>query len=123
MDDMYLIKNNPGYIYLMRNDSLKDNIYKCGFTKKTPEKRRISLSNSSIPFEYEIIHASHVIDCQLAERFLFNLINDFRHAENREFFECYDAEIIVSYINYVSYTINSCNVGEILEKPVDFDDF
>ena len=75
-----------GYIYIMKNPCLHG-ILKIGFAKNVEERRK-SLSNSSIPDDYEILSTYHVYDMDKAEKLTFRTLNDYRYNKKKEFFNC-----------------------------------
>lgn len=87
------------YIYIMTNKSFQKNWVKIGYATN-PERRRKELSNTSLPFEYEI-YATYEIPAgtHMGDKALHSLIQqlnpNLRLAANREFFlmlpeEAYD---------------------------------
>ncbi|MBO6261912.1 MAG: GIY-YIG nuclease family protein [Bacilli bacterium] len=80
------------YIYIMTNKSFEGhNWVKIGYATN-PEQRRKELSNTSLPFDYEIYATYQVPKTpHMADKTLHNLITslnpDLRLSSNREFFE------------------------------------
>ena len=78
------------YIYIMTNKSFQKNWVKIGYATN-PERRRKELSNTSLPFEYEI-YATYEIPAgaHMGDKALHSLIQQLnphlRLAANREFF-------------------------------------
>ena len=84
-----------GYIYLMRNNSMKDNIYKIGKTSKTPNERAIELSNSTgVPEKFEVINYWQSTNISKDESEIFAYLDSHRYSDNREFFEIEKNEAI-----------------------------
>ena len=77
-----------GYIYIMTNQSLGNDIVKIGYAKNV-ENRRKQLSTTALPFEYEV-YATYETSGNLEDKKLHKLIDnlnpDLRVAKNREFF-------------------------------------
>ncbi len=80
------------YIYIMTNKSFEGHDWvKIGYATN-PEQRRKELSNTSLPFDYEIYATYQVLKTpSMADKTLHNLITslnpDLRLSSNREFFE------------------------------------
>lgn len=77
-----------GYIYIMTNQALGNDIVKIGYAKNV-ENRRKQLSTTALPFEYET-YATYETSGNLEDKKLHKLIDnlnpDLRVAKNREFF-------------------------------------
>ena len=77
-----------GYIYIMTNQALGNDIVKIGYAKNV-ENRRKQLSTTALPFEYEV-YATYETSGNLEDKKLHKLIDnlnpDLRVAKNREFF-------------------------------------
>lgn len=43
-----------GFVYIMKNESFP-NLYKIGHTQKNPHQRAIELSNTSSPYDFEVL--------------------------------------------------------------------
>lgn len=75
----------PGYIYILKNPALKDDLLKIGMTTRSPHERIAELSNSTgVPAQFELNFVEWVPDCQQAERLLHARLDKHRYA--KEFF-------------------------------------
>ena len=78
-----------GYVYVLTNESFKDNWFKIGKSKREPEVRGRELYNTSLPLPYEIYATLKTSKYQEAEKMLhrtIDRISKLRIASNREFF-------------------------------------
>ena len=102
--DKALKKN--GWIYILNNPSLPENLIKIGKTSRTPELRAKELSvPTGIPSEYKIVYKTEVPDCDLVEMIIHKELDNHRHTDNREFFSVpikkaiKIVEIVIKHIN------------------------
>lgn len=96
---------NVGYIYILRNAQLGEDIFKIGLTRKEVEERAKELSRTSIPDKYNIVQKWLVKDCVLAEKTIHKILDKYRVDPRREFF-CIKYEKIVDVVNEVITGIN-----------------
>ena len=86
---------SEGYIYLMRNNSLKNNIFKIGKTSKTPNERAVELSNATgVPEKFEAINYWKSSNISRDESEIFAYLDNHRYSDNREFFEIEEKKAI-----------------------------
>ena len=80
-----------GYIYCLSNPTFGENIYKIGFTKRTPAERAAELHTTGIAMPFKIEFAKKVRDYKGKEKSIhtFLELNDpkYRINKNREFFK------------------------------------
>jgi len=83
-------RGEPGWVYVARNDMHREDIYKVGYTTKTP-KYRVALLNSNqrnrtsqIGF-FTLIYACAALDAYGCEQALFARVGRLREAERKEF--------------------------------------
>ena len=87
--------NLEGYIYLMKNDSMKENIFKIGKTSKTPDERAEDLSKSTgVPEKFEVINYWRSKNTTKDESEIFASLENYRYSDNREFFQIEKNEAI-----------------------------
>lgn len=60
-------KGEQGIVYIVKNQSFKDNIIKIGITKNLPQRLK-DLSGSNVPYPFECLYACEVKDCREVER-------------------------------------------------------
>jgi T5orf172 domain len=78
---------NPGYIYILQNNSLGNNHIKIGMTTREPDIRAQELSRATgVPEQFHITFACKVSDCKLAEKKVHKILNAYRSNAGREFF-------------------------------------
>jgi hypothetical protein len=87
-----------GFIYILSNNSLKENLFKIGKTSKSTSQRTKQLSSStSIPESFEILHEFEFSDLNWAEREVHKELDKYRYNRKKEFFKC-EIEIAKSAI-------------------------
>lgn len=104
-------KNNftdpdSGFIYMVRNPSFAENIFKIGLTRKNVDERVKQLSNTSVPDKYQIIKRWNVKNCIEAEKRIHKLLVKYRINDKREFFHI-DSEFAIEIIQLVIEEINN----------------
>lgn len=92
-------RSEPGYIYIMRNDSLSENCFKIGLTRESPERRASELSSATgVPTEFEVVYYRETSDCRSSESAVHRELADCRVSRNREFFNC-SLELAMDAVN------------------------
>jgi tetratricopeptide (TPR) repeat protein len=82
-----------GYVYILLNASLHNNVIKIGMTTRTPEIRAQELSEETgLPSEYIVAYEKKVADCVKAEALIHSRlkkyrITHYRYDRSREFFK------------------------------------
>jgi len=77
---------DEGYIYIIKNPSFQ-NLLKIGQTIRSPEERAREISNATgVPSPYEVAYYIQVPRCVEAEALIHESLKDYRHSDNREFF-------------------------------------
>jgi hypothetical protein len=74
-----------GYIYILENPGLKDNLLKIGYTKRTPELRAKELSTTGVPDQFKVVYKEDVPNYKIAEKIIHNNLKDYHY--NKEFFQ------------------------------------
>lgn len=75
-----------GFVYILANRAMP-NIFKVGFTEKSPTARAIELSRSTgVPLPFDLVCYGEFEDCQSAERDIHENFADKRVNDSREFF-------------------------------------
>lgn len=78
--------SKPGYIYFLTNESLEGKL-KIGMTQRFPNERAKELSaTTSIPTPFRVAYASYFYDCSRVEAYIHKKLEEYRVADNREFF-------------------------------------
>lgn len=87
---------NAGYIYILRNPTMGNNIFKIGLTRNEVNYRVDQLSKTSVPDKFYKSQEWNVKDCVRAEKEIHSRLNDYRVDPRREFFKIdYDKAIRV----------------------------
>jgi len=97
---------NAGYIYIMRQPTYKDNIFKVGLTTRSPKERSKELSNTSSVDKFFVITEFNTKDCFLAEKLIHQELDSYRLTARREFFQC-DLRIIFDVCEKIIKHINN----------------
>jgi hypothetical protein len=80
-------QDGVGYLYVMRNAAHPHDLYKIGFTLKTPDTRAAQLgSTSGQPDMFNVVQSWHVRSPRLIEHEVHELLKDHRLNDRREFF-------------------------------------
>jgi hypothetical protein len=76
-----------GYIYILINASLQQDMLKIGMTSRQPEERASELSSGTgMPTDYSVAYAEYVTDRILAEKLIHQKLHKYRVSRKREFF-------------------------------------
>lgn len=99
--------NGPksGVVYIMRQPSHHENIFKIGLTRRSEEIRRKELSNTSNPDSFFVINSYPTSDCVEAEKLIHEELRSFRVTTRREYFRC-DLNTILEVCENVVSMIN-----------------
>ncbi len=77
-----------GYLYVMRCPLMEGDVYKVGFTIKTPKERAEELSRATgVPFAFVVVHSWHHSNARELERLAHSALADCRIPTRREFFK------------------------------------
>lgn len=74
-----------GFVYILRNKALANKL-KIGQSTKIPEYRAKELSTTGVPSPFYVSYYCITKHAKSAEREIHKELADFRHADNREFF-------------------------------------
>lgn len=105
------LKDNKGYIYLMRNASHEINIFKIGLTRTSTNERARQLSaTTSTPDKFLIAHEWFVEDCVLAEKIIHSKLDEYRINSSREYFKI-DFGLVMTIISDITNQMKSKTSG------------
>lgn len=86
---------SEGWIYILRNPSHKQDLFKIGKTTLCPDKRAAELSKpTGVADKFKVVFKIDVFDCDIAEKQIHKKLDKFRNNPDREFFELPRAEAI-----------------------------
>lgn len=112
-DELILEKNenkytdaNSGYIYVLRNPAMGENVFKIGLTRNTVDERANQLSKTSVPDKFYKMQEWNVKDCVRAEKEIHSKLREYRVDPRREFFRIEFDKII----KVVKEVINEINI-------------
>lgn len=100
-----------GWVYIARNNMHRDDVYKVGYTEKTPEQRVASLNTeqrnrtSQIGF-FSLMYAVAVLDAQGCEQALFTRVERVLESERKEFVNA-PLELIVGELLHIQKADNA----------------
>lgn len=107
------IGHDYGFIYVMRNPQYERDIYKVGFTKRTPDVRANDLSRTSGVIDYfAVVQDWEVTDCVTAEKEIHKRLTPFRVTDRREFFKAPYKEIFSVIHDVVEAINNAAKAGK-----------
>jgi hypothetical protein len=96
---------NAGFIYILRNPTMENNIFKIGLTRNKVDERAKQLSKTSVPDKFYKCQEWNVKDCVKAESLIHDKLIKYRVDPRREFFQIkYD--IAVEVIGEITSQIN-----------------
>ena len=79
---------SSGFIYILINPSLKENLLKIGKTTRSPRERAANISQGTgIPTKYHVAYKNYVSNCDMAERMIHQRLKHCRIRKSREFFK------------------------------------
>ena len=115
-----------GYIYCCSNPSYGHNIYKIGFTDRTPFERMEELYTTGLLFPFKLEFAKEMEFSHKAETKIHKILYDFRINRSREFFRV-SIEIIKCIFDkfegeYFVFTRYECVLGHKIEPYFIEDD-
>ncbi|MCF9167100.1 GIY-YIG nuclease family protein [Vibrio parahaemolyticus] len=102
-----------GYIYILSNKAMPG-LLKIGTTTDI-EGRLSSLFNTSVPYPFDLLFYSQVMESYRAETEIFNRLNVYRCNDSREFFEI-DLGKAKAVVSSVIEEINGLYVDEELDR-------
>ena len=87
-EEVGLVENDNGWIYVLMNSSFESDLLKIGVTQRTPEKRANELSKQTgIPNPFQVAFSIEVGECIKVEKLIHSTLEKFRYTSNREFFK------------------------------------
>jgi len=96
---------NAGFIYILRNPAMDNNIFKIGLTRNDVNVRAKQLSKTSVPDKFYKCQEWNVKDCVKAEKEVHDQLATYRVDPRREFFKIkYDLAIEV-----IQEVVERCN--------------
>lgn len=100
-----------GFVYVMANEAMPD-FFKIGFTDKAPSQRAAELSNTSVPFNFQLVCYGEVDNAQNFERKLHEIYSENRVNTQREFFK-FSASEVLKLCNVIKEHCDFFTTGEI----------
>lgn len=97
---------NAGYVYVMRQPTHEQNIFKIGLTKRNIETRSRELSNTSSVDKFFVVNSYYTKDCVEAEKKIHEELKFYRLSDRREFFKC-DLRKIIDTCDRIIKEINT----------------
>jgi len=79
--------SGQGWIYVLVNPSMPQNLVKIGMTTRDPDIRVKELSSkTAVPTAFQIIYKKEVEDCKRVETLIHNKLAKYKYQQNKEFF-------------------------------------
>lgn len=102
-----MFSKKQGFVYILSNDFLKENLLKIGMTTRTPEDRARELyeTHTGVPGKFEVIYHKEVENCEFAEDLIHRNLSQYRVNEYREFFNI-PLQVAIKIIEDVCQDIN-----------------
>ena len=100
-----------GFVYVMANEAMPD-FFKIGFTDKAPSQRAAELSNTSVPFDFQLVCYGEIDNAHSFEKELHNIYKENRVNPSREFFKL-TADEVFNLGNLIKENCVFFTVGEI----------
>ena len=94
---------NSGYVYVLTNKSLPENVYKIGSTYGLPEERAEELTGTGHIEPFKVIFKIKIINAEYYEKSIHKIFQKFRVKKNREFFKT-DIQLIKDCLNMILKT-------------------
>ena len=94
---------NSGYVYVLTNKSLPENVYKIGSTYGLPEERAEELTGTGHIEPFKVIFKIKIINAEYYEKSIHKIFQKFRVKKNREFFKT-DIQLIKDCLNIILKT-------------------
>ncbi len=99
-----LTGNDPGTVYIMRNPSHGNDLYKIGITRRSTEQRAQELGSSTAsPLPFGVLARWEVGDCASVEKEVHKKLKAYRVSKRREFF--------FAPLSYIIHTIEQTIAG------------
>jgi len=123
------VSMSEGFIYILTNRSLKDNIVKIGKTSRSPEERAREISsNTGVATPFEVAFKVEVYDCDMIELLVHQELSKYRVNQDREFFAINfeKARSIISAVVALHLKIKideDCKKLNMLAQNITGDDF
>lgn len=107
-----------GWIYVLRNQSFKDEVYKVGQSRRPPSVRASELSSSTAVYHpFELVFFIHASDRDVAEGLAHNALRDYRKVPNKEFFEA-PLHMIIGTFCQIAQQLPIVVGKRIIEQPL-----
>ena len=86
--DEYDLISDQGWIYVLVNPSMPQNLVKIGMTTRNPKIRVKELSaKTAVPTPFQTIFKKEVANCEFVEKHIHNKLAKYRYQPNKEFFK------------------------------------
>lgn len=110
-----------GFVYILTNDSFRENIVKIGRSKYHPEQRAKGLYTTSVPTPFDVyasIQTERYVEVENLVHHLFDLISDKRINKSREYFFI-DPKVALKILKDIKDVIGD---EAVIEEPEFSDD-
>lgn len=112
---------NKGYVYILTNQSFREDWVKIGKSSRPVDVRSKELDNTAVPLPFDIFATMQTSKYNEVEKLIHKTIDrltDLRIRQNREFFNVHP-EMAFDILNDIAHTIDDAEVFRYVEgKPV-----
>lgn len=118
----------PGFVYILINPSLQQNMLKVGMTTRSPEERAAEISRATgVPTPFFVAYKVSTSNCEVLEKTVHQKLKPYLYKNNREFF-IVDLDVVIRILHESSLSLEKTYtnlililqyIGEILDENYD----
>lgn len=120
--NLLIMKNEPGYVYILTNPSFREDWVKIGKSARPVDVRSKELDNTAVPLPFEIFATMRTVKYNEVEKLVHKTIDrltDLRIRQNREFFNV-APQVALDILKDIAQTIDDAVITEYRDnKPRD----
>lgn len=120
--NLLIMKNEPGYVYLLTNPSFREDWVKIGKSARPVDVRSKELDNTAVPLPFEIFATMRTVKYNEVEKLVHKTIDrltDLRIRQNREFFNV-APQVALDILKDIAQTIDDAVITEYQDnKPIE----
>lgn len=114
--------NDKGYVYVLTNDSFRDDWVKIGRTSRSVDERSKDLYNTALPLPFEIYATIQTVKYVALEKLIHKTIDrlnaDKRISSNREFFNIQPSQVLDMFLDIAATIEDAVVVQYVDKKPI-----
>ena len=120
--NLLIMKNEPGYVYILTNPSFREDWVKIGKSARPVDVRSKELDNTAVPLPFEIFATMRTVKYNEVEKLVHKTIDrltDLRIRQNREFFNV-APQVALDILKDIAQTIDDAVITEYQDnKPIE----